>query len=82
MNIPVTNVKNLKLYNYLYIDEGLIELNKNSFDFVHIEKISEKKERLNLWLAKEYGFLPIKIIMTEEDSSLIIQELIEFQINS
>jgi len=59
-----------------------MEINKTRFNFVHIEKISDKKERLNLWLAKEYGFLPIKIIMTEEDSSLIIQELIEFQINS
>ena len=81
MNIPVTNGKNLKLYNYLYIDEGLIELNKNSFDFVHIEKISESKEKLEFWLAKNYGFLPIKIILTEDDSSLLIQELIEFKID-
>ena len=82
MNIPVTNGKNLKIYHYLFSDEGVMEVNKTRFNFVHIEKISDKKERLNLWLAKEYGFLPIKIIMTEEDSSLIIQELIEFQINS
>ena len=82
MSIPVTNGKNLKIYHYLFSDEGVIEINKTRFNFVHIEKISDKKERLNLWLAKEYGFLPIKIIMTEEDSSLIIQELIEFQINS
>src|SRR6056300_1205279 len=81
MSIPVTNGKNLKIYHYLFSDEGVIEINKTSFNFVHIEKISDKKESLNLWLAKEYGFLPIKIIMTEEDSSLIIQELIEFQIN-
>jgi hypothetical protein len=82
MNIPVTNGKNLKIYHYLFSDEGVMEVNKTRFNFVHIEKISEKTEKLNLWLAKEYGFLPIKIIMTEEDSSLIIQELIEFQINS
>ena len=82
MNIPVTNGKNLKIYHYLFSDEGVIEINKTRFNFVHIEKISDKSEKLNLWLAKEYGFLPIKIIMTEEDSSLIIQELIEFQINS
>src|SRR5210317_519750 len=82
MNIPVTNGKNLKIYHYLFSDEGVMEVNKTRFNFVHIEKISDKKERLNLWLAKEYGFLPIKIIMTEEDSRLIIQELIEFQINS
>ena len=80
MNIPVTNGKNLKIYHYLFSDEGVMEVIR-PFYFVHIEKISDKKERLNLWLAKEYGFLPIKIIMTEEDSSLIIQELIEFQIN-
>ena len=82
MNIPVTNGKNLKIYHYLFSDEGVIEINKTRFNFVHIEKISDKSEKLNLWLAKEYGFLPIKIIMTEEDSSLIIQELIELQINS
>ena len=82
MSIPVTNGKNLKIYHYLFSDEGVMEVNKTRFNFVHIEKISEKTEKLNLWLAKEYGFLPIKIIMTEEDSSLIIQELIEFQINS
>ena len=82
MNIPVTNGKNLKIYHYLFSDEGVMEVNKTRFNFVHIEKISDKSEKLNLWLAKEYGFLPIKIIMTEEDSSLIIQELIEFQINS
>ena len=82
MNIPVTNGKNLKIYHYLFSDEGVMEVNKTRFNFVHIEKISDKSEKLNLWLAKEYGFLPIKIIMTEEDSSLIIQELIELQINS
>ena len=81
MEIPVTNGKNLKIYHYLFINEGELEINKTNVNFIHIEKISDQKEKLDLWLAKQYGFLPIKIILTGEDSSLLIQELIEFKIN-
>lgn len=81
MNIYVTNGKKIKKYDYLYIEDGKYRLSQNNFDYIQISKISDNNDKLDLFLAKNYGFLPLKIIHTNKDLSYISQELISFQIN-
>ena len=81
MNIYVTNGKKFKKYDYLYIEDGKYTLDQNNFDYIQISKISDNNDKLDLFLAKDYGFLPLKIIHTNNDLSYISQELISFQIN-
>lgn len=81
MNIYVTNGKKLKIYDYSYIEDGKYALDETYFDFIQISKNSDNGDKLDLFLAKDYGFLPLKILNTNKDLSYISQELVSFQIN-
>lgn len=81
MNIYVTNGKKIKRYDYLYIEDGKYTLGQTNFDYIQISKITDNGDKLDLFLAKDYGFLPLKILHTNKDLSYISQELISFQIN-
>jgi hypothetical protein len=81
MNIYVTNGKKIKKYDYLYIEDGKYTLGQTNFDYIQISKSTDNDDKLDLFLAKDYGFLPLKILHTNKDLSYISQELISFQIN-
>jgi hypothetical protein len=43
---------------------------------LHIAKFNyEDPDRIDAWLAKDYGYLPIKIAITQDDLSVINHEL-------
>ena len=76
MQIPITNAKVFKIYNYHYIDEVNIDTKLGYLDVLHVAKFNyQSPERIDLWLAKKYGYLPVKISITEEDLSSIIQKI-------
>ena len=76
MQIPITNAKIFKIYNYHYIDEVTINTKLGYLDVLHVAKFNyQSPERIDLWLAKKYGYLPVKISITEEDLSSIIQKI-------
>ena len=76
MQIPITNAKVFKIYNYQYIDEVNIDTELGNLDVLHVAKFNyQSPERIDLWLAKKYGYLPVKISITEEDLSSIIQKI-------
>ena len=76
MQIPITNAKVFKIYNYHYIDEVNINTKLGYLDVLHVAKFNyQSPERIDLWLAKKYGYLPVKISITEEDLSSIIQKI-------
>ena len=76
MQIPITNAKVFKIYNYQYIDEVNINTELGYLDVLHVAKFNyQSPERIDLWLAKKYGYLPVKISITEEDLSSIIKKL-------
>ena len=76
MQIPITNAKVFKIYNYQYIDEVNINTELGYLDVLHVAKFNyQSPERIDLWLAKKYGYLPVKISITEEDLSRIIQKI-------
>lgn len=76
MQIPITNAKVFKIYNYHYIDEVNIDTELGNLDVLHVAKFNyQSPERIDLWLAKKYGYLPVKISITEDDLSSIIQKI-------
>jgi len=76
MQIPITNAKVFKIYNYHYIDEVNIDTELGNLDVLHVAKFNyQNPERIDLWLAKKYGYLPVKISITEDDLSSIIQKI-------
>ena len=76
MQIPITNAKVFKIYNYHYIDEANIDTKLGYLDVLHVAKFNyQSPERIDLWLAKKYGYLPVKISITEDDLSSIIQKI-------
>ena len=76
MQIPITNAKVFKIYNYHYIDELNIDTELGNLDVLHVAKFNyQSPERIDLWLAKKYGYLPVKISITEDDLSSIIQKI-------
>jgi len=83
MKIYITNGKNYKPYDYSYIGEEVIETEVDKFLTLHIAKFNyNNEERIDLWLAKEYKYLPIKIRKTEKDGSILDQSTKKIEIES
>ena len=50
-------------------------------NYIHVAKFNyQDPERIDLWLAKDYGFLPFKVSITDEDLSTITQEIYKIQV--
>lgn len=76
MQIPITNAKLFKTYDYQYINEGELATAIGNVKFLHIAKFNyEEPDRIDAWLAKDYGFLPMKIAITQDDLSVIVHEI-------
>jgi len=81
MQIPITNAKIFKTYNYQYIEEGQMKSKIGDINYIHVAKFNyQDPERIDLWLAKDYGFLPFKVSITDEDLSTITQEVYKIQV--
>ena len=82
MQIPITNAKVFKIYNYHYVDELDINTKLGKLSTLHVAKFNyQTPERIDLWLAKEYGYLPVKIAITQDDLSMIIQQIEVLNLN-
>ena len=74
MKIYITNGKNYKPYDYAYIADEVVETETEKFLTLHIAKFNyNNEERIDLWLAKDYKYLPVRIRKTEKDGSILDQ---------
>jgi len=74
MKIYITNGKNYKPYDYAYIADEVVETETDKFLTLHIAKFNyNNEERIDLWLAKDYKYLPVRIRKTEKDGSILDQ---------
>jgi hypothetical protein len=81
MQIPITNAKIFKTYDYQYIKEGEMKSKIGDINYIHVAKFNyQDPERIDLWLAKDYGFLPFKVSITDEDLSTTTQEIYKIQV--
>ena len=74
MKIYIANGKSYKSYDYAYINDELIEYETLKLETMHIAKYNySNEERIDLWLAKDYRYIPVKIRKTEKDGSILEQ---------
>jgi hypothetical protein len=74
MKLYVTNGKNYKPYDYAYVGDEIIETEVDKIETMHIAKFNyTNEERIDLWLAKDFRFIPVKIRKTEKDGSILDQ---------
>ncbi len=83
MKLYVTNGKNYKPYDYAYVGDEILETDVDKIETMHIAKFNyTNEERIDLWLAKDYRFIPVKIRKTEKDGSILDQSAKKIEIES
>ena len=83
MKIYITNGKNYKPYDYAYIADEVVETETDKFLTLHIAKFNyNNEERIDLWLAKDYKYLPVRIRKTEKDGSILDQSVKKIETES
>jgi len=70
--VSTTNGKNLRISTYNFQGEVLLTTPLGELKTIHLVKSDDDGE-LELWLAPDYQYLPIKIRQTEKDGSFIEQ---------
>ncbi|MDR2195774.1 MAG: DUF3108 domain-containing protein [Gallionellaceae bacterium] len=80
LNFNMVNVNKLDLYSYRVSSGGRVKVPAGTFDTVYVASTPEpgKRKKTEIWLAREHGWLPCKMIITDEDGSRYTQELTKF----
>lgn len=74
MQMYLTNGKKLGLYTYAFEGEEMLVLKFGTVNTYHIQHAkTDSDEKTELWLAKDYRFVPVKIKKTEKDGTVIEQ---------
>ncbi|MDX1915574.1 MAG: DUF3108 domain-containing protein [Methylophilus sp.] len=74
MRVNMTNGKKVADYEYIFEGEDTLELNFGNIKVLHIKHFKAgTDEKTELWLAKDYHFVPVKIRKTEENGTVIEQ---------
>ncbi|HQQ32762.1 MAG TPA: DUF3108 domain-containing protein [Methylophilus sp.] len=81
MQIPITNGKKLRIYDYQFDGEELLTGELGEVNTLHISRGGQDpEERFELWLAPSYQNIPIKIRKTEKDGK--VYEMTATRINT
>lgn len=71
MQIPITNGKKLKVYDYQFEGEELLTGALGEINTLHISRGGwDTDDRMELWLAPGFQYIPIKIRKTEKDGKV------------
>jgi Protein of unknown function (DUF3108) len=71
MRLAVTNGKKLKIYEYYFEGEEMLDTGVGKLRTWRIGRSSgDGEEKTELWLAVDYHYLPVKIDITEKDGTL------------
>jgi hypothetical protein len=74
MQINITNGKKVAEYDYVFVGEETLELKFANVKTYHIKHFNaDSDDKTELWLAKDYHFVPVKIKKTEKDGTAIEQ---------
>lgn len=72
--INITNGKKVAEYDYDFVGEETLELKFVNVKTYHIKHSKvDSDDKTELWLAKDYHFVPVKIRKTEKDGTVIEQ---------
>lgn len=71
MLITVANGRKLKTYSYGFEGEAQVETRMGKLRTWHIAKsAADGDDKMELWLAEDYRYLPVKIRQTEKDGTV------------
>ena len=74
MQLSFTNGKKLNTYHYQFAGEETLKTKAGEFRTLHIYRTGENgDEKIDLWLAIESRFIPVKIVKTLKDGSSYTQ---------
>lgn len=81
MQIPITNGKKLKVYDYRFEGEQLLTGELGEINTLHISRSGwDSEDKMELWLAPGFQYIPIKIRKTEKDGK--VYEMTATQVNT
>lgn len=75
MELPITNGKKMAVYTYAFEGEEELITEMGNIRTMHIARAGKDDEKIDLWLAVDYRYMPVKIRKTEEDGSVIEQTI-------
>jgi hypothetical protein len=75
MQITMTNGKRLRTYSYSFEGEETIATKLGELKTIHLLKSSGDEDNIEIWLATDYQYLPVKIRKTEKNGIVIEQVL-------
>ncbi|OIQ77391.1 hypothetical protein GALL_409180 [mine drainage metagenome] len=71
MQLAVTNGKMLRVYNYVFEGEDALKTGMGTLRTLRISKGGGAGEdKMEIWLAADYHYLPVKISKTDKDGTL------------
>jgi hypothetical protein len=71
MQIPIVNGKSLRTYDYSFEGEEVIPLPMGAVNTIHIQHSNnENEEKIELWLAMDYQYLPVKILKIDKNGKI------------
>lgn len=74
MQINMTNGKKLDSYDYTFVGEESLVLKFDKLNTYHIRHSkADSEDKTELWLALDYGYVPVKIKKTEKNGTVIEQ---------
>lgn len=73
MQITMTNGKKIRTYYYSFEGEETLNSKLGELKTVHLVKSGTEDEKTEIWLATDYNFLPVRIVKTEKDGTVIEQ---------
>ncbi len=74
----ITNGKKLKKYKYEILDEELLSIGNQSYLTLHVRKYNtDNQDKVEFYLGKDSGYIPLKLVYTEKDQSKIILTIIK-----
>ncbi len=84
ISLPITTGKKQRVYNYKAVErEVSLTVDAGQFKTLHLSNVSETGggNEKEFWLAVDSFYLPIKIIMREENGTIIEQTLTSMHID-
>lgn len=73
MQITMTNGKKLGTYEYSFEGEESLHTRSGMLNTIHLLRSSDDEEKTEIWLATDYQYLPVRIVKTEKDGTVIEQ---------
>lgn len=74
--ITIADGREIHTYIYDLVGEDVIQTKYGELNVFYLKNINEREEKTELWLAKDYQNIPVKIRVTKKDGAIVEQTVI------